>query len=100
MQPEAKDLSGVYYMLGQLLERTTATQHEVRETRRDIQTVTARLAHGDAQFAELRRTMNNRKTEIGQWERLILEAVRIGQFMLVLWLTGSIDAAARIFGLK
>ena len=99
-QPEAHDLSGVYYLLGQLLERSTATQQDVRETRRDIQTVTARLAHGDAQFAELRRTMNTRKTEIGQWERLILEAVRIGQFLGVLWLTGSIDAAARIFGLK
>jgi hypothetical protein len=83
-------------MLGQLLERTEATQSDVKETRADVHQIKARLAHGDAQFAELRRRMDTGKTEIGKWERVILESVRVGQFLLVLWLTGSLDAAVRV----
>jgi len=87
-------------LLGQLLERTTATQIDVREMKGEVRQIHRRLAHGDAQFAELRRRMDNRKREIGQWERLILETVRIAQLLLVLWLTGSMDAALRILGSK
>ena len=91
----------VLVMLGTVLERTSATRDDVREMRGEVRQIRDRLAHGDAQFAELRRRMDsNPKREIGQWERLILEAVRIGQFLLVLWLTGSIDAAVHALGGK
>jgi len=86
------------FQLGQLFECSRATQRDVREMRGEVRQIRDRLAHGDAQFAELRRRMDNRKAGIGQWERLVLESVRIGQVLLVLWLTGSVEAAIRIFG--
>lgn len=94
--PPPPHVDSIHMMLGQLLERTQATQSDVRETRADVHQIKARLAHGDAQFAELRRGMKTSKAEIGKWERVILESVRIGQFLLVLWLTGSLEAAIRV----
>jgi len=66
------------------------------ELRQDVRQIHERLAYGEAKFAELYRKMDSRKLDVGVWERLILEAVRIGQILLVLWLTGSVDAAVRL----
>lgn len=84
------------FMLGEMYGLMRATREDVSEMRGEVRQIRDRLAHGDAQFAELRRRMDKPKREIGSWERVILESVRIGQLLLVLWLTGSVDVALRI----
>lgn len=86
--------ANVHMVLGQLLERTTATQTDVREIRVAVEAITRRVACGGARIEELQRRMD--KPGGIKWERALLETFRIGQFLLVLWITGSLDAAVRI----
>ena len=86
----------VHLILGQLLERTTSTQQAVREVKSDVSEIRERLAQGDANFAEMKLHMS--KAGEARWEKYILEAWRVIQWGVLLWLTGSADLAVKLLG--
>lgn len=97
-------------MLGRLLERSEQIPEMFASQHRQMDRIERRLEKGDARMdamtaatqanAKAIEELKSRqdKAEIGATERWTKDVARIAVPLLVLWLTGSIDAAMKIAG--